>query len=37
VLVLRERHLAGVIGPEDVAWALELARGVPISRHEGKS
>lgn len=34
VLVLRERHLAGVIGPDDVAWALELAWGVPISRHE---
>lgn len=34
VLVLHEQHLDGVIGPEDVAWALELARGVPISHHE---
>lgn len=34
VLVQRERHLDGVIGPEDVTWALELTRSVPISRHE---
>jgi Zn-dependent protease len=32
VLVLREQHLDGVIGPEDVAWALELAKAVPVSR-----
>lgn len=34
VLVLRGPNLAGVVGPEDVAWALELSRGVPIDHHE---
>jgi hypothetical protein len=34
VLVMSEQHLRGVIGADDVAWALELARGVPISHHE---
>ncbi|GAB2817477.1 site-2 protease family protein [Lentzea nigeriaca] len=37
VLVLREEHLVGVIGPEDVAWALELSRGAPISHHGATS
>jgi hypothetical protein len=34
VLVLRDEHLVGVVGPEDVAWALELSRSAPITRHE---
>lgn len=34
VLVLRDEHLVGVVGPEDVAWARELSRGVPIGHHE---
>jgi len=34
VLVLRDQHLVGVVGSEDVAWALELSRGAPISHHE---
>ncbi|MCP2250441.1 site-2 protease family protein [Lentzea aerocolonigenes] len=33
VLVLRDEHLVGVIGPEDVAWALELSRSAPLTRH----
>jgi len=34
VLVLRDRRLVGVVGPEDVAWALELSRSVPIGHRE---
>jgi hypothetical protein len=34
VLVLREKHLVGVIDPEDVAWAHELSRSAPVSHRE---
>jgi Zn-dependent protease len=33
VLVLSDQRLEGVLGSEDVAWALELSRRVPISQH----
>jgi Zn-dependent protease len=32
VLVLRDDHVEGLVGPEDVAWALELTRAVPLGR-----
>ncbi|GGU50079.1 site-2 protease family protein [Lentzea flava] len=34
VLVVRDGHVEGLVGPQDVAWALELARAVPLGRHE---
>ncbi|MFJ8962591.1 site-2 protease family protein [Lentzea sp. NPDC102401] len=34
VLVMLDDRVEGLIGPEDVAWALELSEGVPLSRHE---
>ncbi len=34
VLVVRDHHVEGLIGPEDVAWALELTTAVPLGDRE---
>ncbi len=34
VLVVRDGHVEGLVGPEDVAWAMELARVGPIGHRE---